>query len=222
MIRRKTSFGLCGLLLLASFPSVAKAAVIVYSDKAAFLADTGALPATTIPTDSQGLKPDPYTSGSLTFRNGTFFVFDWTTRLPGNDLALGGLKDSFDVTSGLISSFGFDFVEPQFDPNVNDPFLESTFAVTLLNGAMPVGSFTFERPNDSAEFVGVWTGPGEAFNRVEIREIVGEAENEFFGQFYTGTIAAAAVPEPSSMIAWGGFTMLGLLVSRRRQRRRVK
>jgi hypothetical protein len=110
---------------------------------------------------------------------------DFSVRLAGNELALSE-RESFnvDITTGKKFSFGFDFVEPQFDPN-GGAFVESTFEVMLKNGATTSGSFLFERPNDSAQFVGVRTGLEEGFDRVEVREVIGDIDNEFFGQFYT-------------------------------------
>jgi hypothetical protein len=46
-----------------------------------------------------------------------------------------------------------------------------------------VREFEFNAPNDTAAFIGVATAT--AFDRVEIREIVGYSENEYFGEFYT-------------------------------------
>lgn len=197
----------------------ASAALTLFSNKALFLAQTGATAATTIPS-TPDTTTTGFTSGSLSFAlaagSTNFIIDEWTTRLTGQDLAISGFE-SFDVTvnSGLVHSFGFDFVEPEFDPNVNGPFVESTFEVTLKNGASTVGSFQFSRANDSAEFVGVWSGTGQAFDRVQVREIVGNNENEFFGQFYTGT--AAPVPEPMTA---GLIAAAALAAAKRSMRRR--
>jgi hypothetical protein len=180
------------LVCLTSFVAPVNAAVVVYSDKSTFLADTGATSATTIPTTPSTNFPvgEGFTSGDLSFTlvpgESTRFVIDeFSARLSGNELGLSG-KESLDVDidTGPVFSFGFDFVEPEFDPNVSGTFVESTFTVTLKNDLIPVGTFTFDRPNDVAAFVGVLSDI--AFNRVEIRETVGDIGNEFFGQFYIG------------------------------------
>lgn len=208
----------CGLM-----PTPATAALIQFNNKTNFLAQTGATAATSIPTTSPGNKGTSFTSGSLTFSvpSGPYNiqVYDFSSRLPGNELGNGGVEDfNIAVNTGPVYSFGFDFVEPRFDPNLNGTFIDSTFSVTLLNGITTVGSFNFARPNDSAQFVGVWMESGPSFNRVQIREIVGGSENEFFGQFYTG-VSPTAVPEPSSLalacVAFG----VGTAFCRMRRRR---
>lgn len=207
----------CVLALACAGP--ASAGLRLYDNKTDFLNDTGAAAATTIPT-SPDITTTGFTSGSLTFAlaggASNFVIAEWTTRLPGKDLAISGTEE-FNVTidSGLVHSFGFDFVEPENDPNVNGTFAESTFTVTLLDGASSVGSFQFSRPNDSAEFVGVWADAGQAFDHVQVRETIGGVENEFFGQFYTGE--AAPVPEPCTLIS---LAALLVPVMRRRVARR--
>lgn len=227
-LRQRGRLGILGgVALFVMLPSLAQGALIQFSNRADFLAQTGATAATSIPIDSEGPKGGSYTSGSLTFTaftafGGSFSVHDWSARLPGRELGIGGSENfDVDVNSGIVYSFGFDFVEPQFDPNLGGTFVDSTFSVTLLNGATPIGSFTFNRPNDSAEFVGVWTGPGEGFNRVQVRETIGSFENEFFGQFYTGTSPIAAVPEPSSLLLACVALAGGTALSRIRRRRRL-
>lgn len=114
--------------------------------------------------------------------------------------------------------FGFDFVEPKFDPNLNGTFVESSFEVTLKNGSSTVHSFTFSRPNDSAQFVGIWTD--HSFDRIEIRETTGNAENEFFGQFYTGAnFHSHPVPLPAAaLMALPLFGGIGIVQFIRRRR----
>lgn len=109
---------------------------------------------------------------------------------------------------------GFDFVEPRFDANVNGTFVESIFSVAVYNGATLVDSVTFSRANDSLQFFGISTDA--LFNRMEIRETTGAAENEFFGQFYTNS---AVVPVPAALPLFGMAlaTLAGLRLSRRHQ-----
>ena len=148
-----------------------------------------------------------------------FIISDITTLLPGQEFRVSGNETfNIDIDTGPVFSFGFDFVEPV--DGANAPFEESTFLVTLRNGASLVGSFSFERPNDSAEFVGVWTGIGESFDRVEIHETSASpgdvGENEHFGQFYTGT---NAIPEPSSILTLTGLAVCFGLAGWWRKRR---
>ena len=202
------------VIAFALWPLVSsKADLVVYSDKATFLMATAAGPATDIPASPETTFAlgSPFTSGDLTFllvpnESLRFNIIEFSSRMAGRELAISGLE-SFDIDLGthLAHSFGFDFVEPEFDPNVfGTGFVDSEYQVTLLLGGATVDSFTFSRPNDSAEFVGVWTDALSPFNRVAIRETSGGDENEFFGQFYVGT---TAIPEPGA----GGLLTLGLL-----------
>jgi hypothetical protein len=200
------------------------AILVTYSDRTAFLAATGATSATgALPNLGllAGGAAATATVGSVTFSitlpsyelylgaggDPTVVNQDWTLRLPGADIAISDVENLNADLAASVFALGFDFAEPENDPNRGvAPFVDSTFLVTLLQGLIPVGTFTFNEPNDSAAFVGVWSDM--SFDRVEIRESVGGTENEFFGQFYTSTRALGAVPEPTTCLIWG---MLGLL-----------
>ncbi len=207
---------------LMPFPFKAGAALLTFSDKATFLTATGAVSATGA-YPNLGLVASPYTIGSVTLSlaPGAMQLYigglgteetDWTVRLPGNDIAIGGLENINAAFTAPVYAAGFDFVEPQFDPNVNSSFVDSTFTVTVKNGATILGSFSFNAPNDVAAFVGVESMT--PFNLLEIREVYpGWYENEFFGQFYTypGT---TPVPLPSTLLLLGSG-ILGLAGWRR-------
>jgi len=174
----------------------------IFSDKATFLIATGATPTAPLPNLGE-VDPSGLTVGDLTFSTPSTRLFvgtnglagqfpaccstidpdPWTTRIAGNAIAITGNEDLNIDLAQPVFSFGFEFVEPQFDPNVGG-FIDSTFEVTLLNGTTVLESFTFNAPTDIAAFVGV--SSTKAFDRVEIREIAGGAGNEFYGQFYLG------------------------------------
>lgn len=203
---------------LIALPFQAGAALFTFSDQATFLAATGAVSATGA-YDNLGSVPSPYTSGSVTLSLGpraTQLVVggavDWTTRLAGNDIAISQFEDLNAAFAAPVYAAGFDFVEPEKDPNLNEPFFDSTFTVTVKNGANSLGSFSFNAPNDAAAFVGVRSDL--PFDLLEIRETVGGIGNEFFGQFYTGS-TPAPVPLPPGLLLVGSG-LLGLIGFRRK------
>jgi PEP-CTERM motif-containing protein len=221
-MRRKLRLAL--ILAAAFVPCHAHASFVTFSDQATFVAATGATSATgALPNlGSVGGLAASAVVGTVTFTiaapsseliigNGT--NPQWTTRIAGNDIAMSGTENLNATFAAPVFSAGFQFVEPQFDPQVNGPFVDSTFTVTLKSGAAIVGSFTFNAPNDAASFVGAWSDT--AFNRLEIRETVGGVGNEFFGQFYSGTLA---IPEPESYaLILAGLGLLGIAAWRRRR-----
>lgn len=211
------------IALLAAAVTPASAAIVVYDNMGSFLTDSQATATAPIPfIGKQGLGPAVV--GELTFTSGpnatTLFFDEWSDKIgDGGEIAEIAISEMEDLNVDLdapVYSFGWEFVEVESDPNINGrngepgPFVESTFEVTLYLGAAMVDSFQFSRPNDQATFVGVW---GDLpFDRVEIREIVGDLGNEFFGQFYTG---GELLPEPATMSLLG---LGGLALLRRRRR----
>jgi MYXO-CTERM domain-containing protein len=182
----------------------AQAAVTAFSDKALFLGSTGAT-VVTAPYYDGGFNSysGPWgsiVSGGVTFTQvtGGLYMGDATTRLPGGEISINGREEMNLALASPAYAIGFDFVEPEHDPLVNAPFVDSTFTIGLFKGSTAVGSFSFNAPNDSASFAGALSTV--AFDRVRIRETVGGIENEFFGQFYASVLPS--VPEPSSAALW--------------------
>ncbi len=222
-MKKKLVAGFATGLFFLGVIGMANATPIIFDDQSAFLSSTGATSATgTLPyLDYAGTS---VTLGDITLTSSQgiyvgYSGYDWTERITGNDIAINDIENldiSINLTSSVFS-FGFEFVEPEFDPHVTAPFVDSTFGVTLMNGTTIVDSFTFNAPNDQAYFVGVWTDVG--FDNVEIREISGGIENEFFGQFYTGNAPAPApVPEPATMLLFS--TGLAGIVGNRIRRKK--
>lgn len=203
------------LLSLAGFSTAAQAANIkTYLDnKAAFLADTGASSATG-PLPDVGrvldINVDPlgtYTLGSLTFAltvgsnnvavgaTGSGAEPDWYPEgAPDgiNDIALG--YENMQVsTASPVYALGFDFIEPDTTmPSFGGTPVESTYEVLLFDGLALVGQAQFagtDIPNDVHTFLGVWSDT--PFDRVLINDVTGNDDDEFFGEFYTGTAAYA-------------------------------
>jgi len=194
------------------------ASIVTFDDKSTFLSNTLATAAAPLP--NIGLLPgsasNSLTVGDLTYSItapsfGLFFGTagssvgpgPWTTRLAGNQIGISNSENLNVDMINHVSSFGFEFVEPENDPNMNGTFIDSIFEVTLLGNGSFIESFTFNANNDVAAFIGV--SSDVAFNRVEIREMTGGPENEFFGQFYT-----SPVPVPAAVWLFG-TGLVGLL-----------
>ncbi len=186
-----------------------RADITTFGDKTVFLSATGASEAADFDDTASGNRGAGFSLGDLTFTSasGDLWVLDWSSRLDNEELAISDREDlDVDINLGFEAfSFGFEFVEPESDDNVNATFVDSTFEVSLYSGVVAVNSFTFNAPNDQAAFVGVWSTADQGFDTVEIREIVGGIDNEFFGEFYVGT---QPVPVPGAVL----LGMLGLSV----------
>lgn len=203
------------------------------TDKTTFLSDTGATSSTGILPNLGNVGLTPITIGTVVFKSasGNLYVggsgtlpvsgttsSDWTSLIPGNSMAISNVE-SMDVTfDSSVYSAGFDFVEPtcfksecsgdqtgDIGTNVNDGFVDSEFTVTLKLGVTTVGTFTFNVQNDIASFVGVTSD--SPFDKMEIRETIGDSENEYFGEFYSSSTPPNEAPEcdnadPNKSLLW--------------------
>jgi hypothetical protein len=193
--------------LLSQVPLRA-ATLQVFETKATFLAATGA-------ADATGRLPDlgdvatavnpagSATVGSITFSlapggeslsigaGGTGAAPDWYPQTPGHDIALG-FENLRVETAEPVFALGFEIVEPDATmPAWGGTPVDSSFQIRLFLGGVAVGDFiTGNLPKDVVTFIGVWSDT--AFDRVEIVDLTGNDDDEYFGRFYTGTSAAAA------------------------------
>jgi hypothetical protein len=216
---------LTGLTLAFASPTHA-ASVKTYQSKAAFLAATGATSATgALPNVGHVLDVtvDPlgtYTLGSLTFSLtegsdnlavgplGTSAAPDWYPPAPGNEIALGFERMQV-KTAAPVFSFGFDFIEPEatVQPWGGVP-VESSYEILLFDGPALVGQALFPGaaiPNDVVTFLGVWSD--RPFDRVLINDVTGNDDDEYFGEFFTGTNPAGCTLNLGLSYAGGIFTM---------------
>jgi hypothetical protein len=217
-----------GLVLTSALaPSAYADDIKTFHNKAAFLAATAATSATG-PLPDVGIildaDVDPpvsaYPLGSLTFglTFGSDNVFmgaagtpgfpDWYAGTPGNDMAFGW--ERFEVaTSGPVYSFGFDIVEPDATmPPFGGIPEESTYEFVLYNGPVLVGHVLFDGssiPNDVETFIGIWSD--KPFDRIVINDISGSDDDEFLGEFYTGSVPFGCTVNVNLTYAAGTFTM---------------
>ena len=220
----RASLSAC-LLAFSAVP--ASAAAIIYSNEAAFVAATSStlhplpvgpngtfIQANTITTTDGALILEATIPGPNLISNWEAFPGS-VSHLPGPDLAISGAENlNASVAFGTDRyAFGFGLYEPSGNATItgcNAACVESTFTITLFNNLAPVGSpFILVPANNTALFWGVQTD--FAFDAVQIRETVGGIDNEFFGTFYSGRVAA---PEPATLLLFG--TALALRLRRRR------
>jgi hypothetical protein len=208
-------------------PSMARAAnVKTYQDKAAFLADTGATSATgLLPNVGRVLdiNTDPlatYTLGSLTFSltEGSNNIAvgaldtpaepDWYPDTDQNEIALGFERMQV-ATAGPVFSLGFDFIEPQTTmPPWGGVPIESGYEILLFDGTALVGQAQYAGtaiPNDVVTFLGVWSDV--PFDRVLINDVTGDGDDEYFGEFFTGTNPGGCTLNLALSYSGGIFTM---------------
>lgn len=211
------------VMVIFCFVSVsANATLITFSDKSQFLTSTGSTSATGPLPNLSFIPSGGQTVGSVTFSvpyesglNIGGGGLDWTLLHTGNEIAMDGAENLNVDLASPVFALGFDFIEPAFPPCIIN-CSDSTFSVTLKNGTTTVDSFMFNAPDDVLAFVGVWADT--SFNRVEIRDINATNDDEFFGEFYTGT-TPASVPEPSALLLLGSG-MAGIVVFRKSLRQR--
>ncbi|MCK6485084.1 MAG: PKD domain-containing protein [Phycisphaerae bacterium] len=121
---------------------------------------------------------------------------DWSSLIPGNDVAISGPENLVIELAQPVFALGFDLEEPSHTaPNgqsngCGSACIDSTFRATLKRAGVVVGQVDFQPDNDVTYFVGLTSGI--RFDRVELLEIVGDVEDEFFGNFIVGPAGNSA------------------------------
>jgi hypothetical protein len=179
------------------------ATVTACTDKAAFLAGTGA-------TSASGPIPNlgsvsSAKLGSVTLGIGpggddlligafaTGAEPDWCPLLPGHDIAQG-YENLEVVMDEPVTSFGIDFVQPDATmPPYGGTPIDSVFEMTLFSGGVPIGQVLFTSiPVDTVAFLGVCSDT--PFDRVTLIDVTASPfvdDDEFYGEIYTGPGPAA-------------------------------
>jgi len=201
------------ILLLVPVGAQNAFALTIFNDKTTFLTFTSATSATG-PLPNLALIPGgaaaSQTVGIITFTitppSSELYIgaagvnavpgFDWTAINPGPDIAISDIENLNVDLPAPVFSLGFDFVEPTTGIGCNNTTcVDSIISVTLKNGPTTVGSFQFDAPNDVLFFVGIHNDA--AFDRVEIRDVTANIDDEYFGEFYTSE------PQPSDEVIGG-------------------
>lgn len=178
----------------ASFSCAAD--VLEFNDFTTFITQSGATSATgelpnlgPIPGDAVGSQ----TLGSATFTisapSSRFFIGSYSPIIPGNEIAISNSENLNVDFANPVYSFGFYFAEPT-DLNAcgggaPQPCVDSDFQVLLKNNADIVATINFNAPDDVLNFLGVISDA--PFNRVEIKDLTGNIDNEYFGEFFSST-----------------------------------
>jgi hypothetical protein len=193
------------LAALVSQVPLRAATLQVFESQAAFLAATGAADATGPLPDLGDVANASNPGGSATINTVTFSLApggdslsigaggtgaapDWYPQTAGHDIALG-FENLRVETAAPVFALGFEIVEPDATmPAWGGTPVDSPLQIRLfLNGA-PVGEFVAgDLPKDVVTFI--------ERHRVRSsgnRRSHGNDDDEYFGRFYTGTIAAPA------------------------------
>ena len=155
---------------------------VSFTDQTTFLTASGASMEALMPSSGNTTSQ---VVGGMTFTNHPPSSLSWgfvnapfTDLTPGNDLAISG-DEEFNIDfASPITSVGFDWVD------VTD-LDDTSFNVTFLRNGNVVESIpNFSGPdNGTLLFQGFVTS--QPFDRIEIREVGDDGQNEVFGQFFT-------------------------------------
>jgi hypothetical protein len=153
----------------------------LFFDEAAFLAATGAQVTVTFPNE-RAITNEPYVENGVTFtcRNS---ISDYTPVLPNLEFAISGVENCDLDFAMPITAFGMWMQDGFLIGDINAPGRDSQFTFTFYAGAFAVATFEVDPPIDVAFFVGA--ALDQPVDKLEIREVVPDHENDFFGVIYT-------------------------------------
>jgi hypothetical protein len=151
--------------------------------------------------------------------SGTSGSFEWSTLLPGPDLTVSG-KEDFSIRGERLKSLSFDIHEPTTDGSIfsnatdtcSHTCVQSRFRMSVFAAGVLLGFQDIDPVDNALTFFGVTSDV--AFDAVIVNEIIGNPDNEFFGNFTVSQYPASPVPLPASI--WFLMCGVGLLFRRRR------
>ena len=190
--------GLAPSLVLA-WAGLARADVTVFLDLASFQTQTGATAQPELPPlGLVGRHVAQATVGDLTFaiNNGSpdiALVFaEFTALHPGYEIGLSDYEVLDVISAFPVHALGSYFVEPTDALACNSlcPCIDATYLVTLYLGSTQVGQFTFNAPDDTLAFVGMWSD--QPFEHVHYSDLSLGCDNEYWGRFFLGAPACPA------------------------------
>lgn len=216
LTKNKNSF-LVSLFLLAVnlIPVNAKANIVsfIFDQNQYFNSVTNS---TSIQLPNLGTVGQVGVADDLTFQSfgsdillfGTGTTAEWSTLIPGADIAVSG-KEDFQISGPGMLGMSFLVHEPTFNGSnsnftdtCNAQCAESIYQISVFDNQNMLDSIQIGLLNDALTFVGI--SSKQSFNRVVVNEIVGTFDNEFFGGF---TVTPVPEPETYAMFLAG----LGLL-----------
>jgi uncharacterized protein YaiE (UPF0345 family) len=208
------------LALTCAFAAPAMSATF-FSNASAFDAATTNAVTTILPNiGSVGLSA---TAGDLTFTSqsgGLFFgdgANDWSTLMAGNDFGVSGAESFTVAFSSAVTAFSMLVHEPttnqgRVSDSCNATCFDTTFEMNLLDGATIIDTLTFNPDDDAVTFVGATSMT--AFTAVQIVDVTGTIDNEFFNGFTTASIAPVPLPA-SALLLLGGLGIAGAALRKR-------
>lgn len=207
-------------LFVTLFSLPASAAVFHLNDASTYNAIASDASAISLPNLGAPVS-NQFDAGGLTFGttaplgilSGTGAQAQWSTLLNGPEIAISGRED-FGLAGNNLKSLSFEIHEPtvngsqtNFTDTCNAPCVNSAFRVSVFANGSQLNVIEFGLgAAGPLTFLGITSDV--AFDTVIIREVVGTADNEFFGNFTVSRFdTPATVPLPASI----SLGMLGLL-----------
>lgn len=155
------------------------------------------------------------TPAPRTILSGTGGPSQWSTLIAGPEIAISG-TEVLNVYGSDLKSISFDIHEPtrngsqtNFTDTCNATCVQSTFRVSIFAGTTLLDFIDISPIDDALTFVGLTSSV--AFDRLQVMEIIGTADNEFFGNFTVSSFTPVPLPAslPLALVGFGAFAIAG-------------